>query len=184
MCITGSSRGWALLWAKKRRPARKIMPCYEDRNNKLSELGMSYRQYLSTDEWKIIRAKVLYSRPLCLICHHPATQVHHTDYEWDTLLGTVLEALAPLCKDCHTLIEMKTGVKISLSEANRILLKLMRYNSTTRAWLDGYKKRYKEKQERDLTLLTNTNRRNAKKKKVGGTKHGSWKRWLKLNGHK
>jgi hypothetical protein len=103
------------------------MKCYQNRNDRLSDLGLSYSEYLATPEWAVIRGKVFDKFSLCAGCNKKASCVHHTDYDWDTLLGLCLDALIPLCDDCHKHIEFfENGLKCSLRCANKRLRKLIK----------------------------------------------------------
>lgn len=117
-----------------RKPRKPLMKQYQERNDRLSELGISYQEYLKTPEWADIRKKVLLLRPNCLICANKANQIHHTDYDWETLLGTNLIALASLCEKCHKYIEFdEKGNKHPLYLANRTLRKAIQQVGTDEA---------------------------------------------------
>lgn len=121
MAIIGA---WRIKYIKsKKRKPRKKMPCYADRNARLAELGYSgYREYLKSDDWKRIRDKRLAAHPACLICESNATQVHHLDYSFPTLLGLIKSRLVPLCGKCHEGIEFADGKKSTLEQANAALM--------------------------------------------------------------
>lgn len=61
----------------------------------------SYTAYLSTDAWRMIRAKVLKrDNNLCQGClENPATQVHHLTYEH--VFNEFMHELISVCKSCH-----------------------------------------------------------------------------------
>lgn len=127
-----------------RKPRKRIYRCYRQRNDRLTNLGMTYYQYLATPEWKKIRELILTQSPNCLICESKASQVHHTDYQWDTLLGLCLHGLVPLCGTCHHRIEFKGKRKCNIAEANKILLRELEKVKTDQAkkWLARYRVRF------------------------------------------
>lgn len=89
----------------------------------LGRLGFStYREYLQSDLWKRIRARVM-SREggKCRVCGVKATQVHHKDYGDEVMAGEDLKRLVPLCGKHHDEIEWCEGRKCKLYEANRRL---------------------------------------------------------------
>lgn len=139
--VHGSSKAWsAVKWKQAKIKQRKLMACYQKRNDKLSELGLPYCEYLKTDEWQNIRSEILTKDSSCLVCGHSASQVHHTDYEWDTLLGLCHAALISLCDRCHKDIEFDGTRKRTLDEANDTLLNKLQTVSTHRSkcWLAAY----------------------------------------------
>ena len=94
----------------------------------LKHLGFAdYADYLQSDLWKTIRAKVLRKHPKCRAgCGgNPATQVqvHHKAYTEVNLRGFALLGLVAICSACHETIEFEGGVKNSLSAANAKLNK-------------------------------------------------------------
>ena len=76
---------------------------YQYRADNLRHIGfMSYRAYLHSDLWKVIRASVLTAEPQCQKCYvKTATQVHHRSYDLATLRGDDLRSLSALCSRCH-----------------------------------------------------------------------------------
>lgn len=83
---------------------------YGLRRERLSALGYpTYKSYLGSDLWKGIREKILPCQ--CRLCANPAKQIHHLDYETDTLQGIRTEALIPVCGKCHRAIEFSHGNK-------------------------------------------------------------------------
>lgn len=139
--IRGSSKAWSVVKSKQVKiKQRKRMLCYQQRNDRLSELGLPYREYLKTDEWQAIRREVLAKDDNCLVCSRQANQVHHTDYEWDTLLGLCRDALISLCNGCHEAVEFDGTRKRTLDEANIALLSKLQSAGTQRSkdWLAAY----------------------------------------------
>lgn len=97
---------------------------YIDRDATLASLGFrSYAAYLRSKMWRNIRANVLAKAKGCACCGADATVVHHRDYEADTLRGARLNALVPLCEDCHTYAE--TDGEHTLADANARLDRLI-----------------------------------------------------------
>lgn len=84
--------------------AKKI---YEKRDLNLLAMGYrSYGEYLKSDLWKTTRAQVLgFFGDKCHFCGRDAEEVHHSNYNLETLKGQGLYALFslyPVCKECHT----------------------------------------------------------------------------------
>jgi hypothetical protein len=72
--------------------------------DKLADLGFaSYRDYLNSALWAGIRSRVYDVKGrTCIRCkERPATEVHHTKYDDDTLAGRSIISLVPVCRDCH-----------------------------------------------------------------------------------
>lgn len=95
---------------------------YQDRNDTLKFMGYaSYAEYLASPLWTSIREKVYkYKGTKCVLCNKDATCVHHRGYGLDTLEGTNLTPLVPLCNGCHMRIEFKSkGDKRSLKGVER-----------------------------------------------------------------
>lgn len=88
---------------------------YEARNQVLKSLGFaSYEAYLESPLWKKIRKKVMKrDRNTCQMCYGHATEVHHIQYDRDTLTGKSCRYLIAYCRDCHEALELKDGVKLS-----------------------------------------------------------------------
>lgn len=84
----------------------------------------SYQEYLQSDRWKRIRAKVFRKCGKCKVCGNKAEVVHHKNYDEKTLRGDCLKSLVPLCHSCHYKMEFtQYNKKNQLSEANRKLRK-------------------------------------------------------------
>ena len=64
---------------------------------------MSYKCFLQTDYWQIVRGKVLYDRgSACELCSsRDALNVHHRTYEYHGEEHSHLESLVLLCQPCH-----------------------------------------------------------------------------------
>lgn len=117
--------GWRMRYKKKKPPKKPLMKCYESRNEKIGTLGYSgYVEYLKSDDWKKIRAEKLRWYPSCLLCSHPANQVHHTSYAYEVLLGMFPQLLVTLCEKCHGAIEFSGSRKRTLKQANAELYRL------------------------------------------------------------
>lgn len=100
---------------------------YQTRDDILLRLGfVSYKEYLNSDLWKLIRArgfKVHGNK--CKICGQETNILHHKNYEWEILSGKTVNGLVPLCKTCHYHIEFSGGRKMSLDQANNKLAKYL-----------------------------------------------------------
>ena len=106
----------------------RIGSTYEKRDIALRSLGYpDYWFYLQSELWADIRNRVLdRDGQLCVACRTLASQVHHTDYFEDTLLGTRLDALVSICRRCHEAIEFQgPSGKRTLKRANLKLVELM-----------------------------------------------------------
>lgn len=92
---------------------------YEARNKFLAELRFKdYKSYLKSKLWAKVRAKVFKKKGrVCEICHAHATEVHHSRYHKNDLLGRNLKFLHPICGDCHKNIEFDGEKKLTLKRA-------------------------------------------------------------------
>lgn len=92
---------------------------YEARNIFLRQLKFKdYKSYLKSRLWKKVRGKVFKKKGCaCEICGNYATEIHHSRYHKNDLLGRNLKFLHPLCRDCHYSIEFDGEKKLSLKEA-------------------------------------------------------------------
>ena len=83
----------------------------------------SYQEYLKSDLWKSIRARVLErDNYKCRLCGKHATQVHHRHYGIRTMKGKTLTHLMSVCGGCHQKIEIDCeGKKRSKSAAEEWL---------------------------------------------------------------
>lgn len=92
---------------------------YYSRNLILKEIGFdSYKDYLKSNLWKNIRQEVLTrDKNNCQICGCHGTQVHHSRYHKNDLLGNNLKFLHCLCGECHHKIEFKEDKKVWMDEA-------------------------------------------------------------------
>jgi hypothetical protein len=90
---------------------------YRDRARNLKALGYaSYRDYLHSDTWRLIRAKVLARTPICEVCSKNfATQVHHSVYNQAVLKGDDLLPLFAVCGGCHFKAEFRNRDKKKIS---------------------------------------------------------------------
>lgn len=101
------------------------MSAYTERNKILRKMGFNnYKHYLKSPLWKSIRDKQINSKPRCYCCGKTATQVHHTKYTADILLGTKLQEndIVSICSKCHYKSEFtKIDKKRSMNVANGIV---------------------------------------------------------------
>src|SRR5687768_429231 len=108
---------------------------YSERITNLQALGfLSYKLYLESPLWNIIRREVLYRDEVtCKALRCPnrkarrqvPKQVHHLSYSEPTLLGIDPSQLVTLCGDCHERAEYTRGRKLSLEESRRKTLRLV-----------------------------------------------------------
>mgnify|MGYP003945754463 CR=1 FL=1 len=122
----------------KRRRVRTrsdVVVNYAERNEILAEIGFaSYGAYLASDLWKSIRIEVFRLKgQRCSLCGNLAFQVHHTDYCMETLLGTDLSGLAPICEPCHDEVEVdEDGDKRTGAESQRKFRQMLASNRKRR----------------------------------------------------
>lgn len=106
--------------SKRRKLFRKQRGAtYESRNAILRAIGFrSYSEYLQSDLWKRIRAKVFRVKGrFCMLCSRPADVPHHNRYHRHDLLGWTLKYINPLCNKCHHEIEFLGDKKVPLKSA-------------------------------------------------------------------
>ena len=117
---------------------------YATRNELLIAFGYrTYKQYLKSDEWKAMRARVFEQYQECICCTTSAQVVHHVKYDSATLLGLHTLNLAPLCRACHERMEIdEAGDKAALSRANTLMFEMARKKDPKQLWLTRF---YKER---------------------------------------
>lgn len=83
------------------------MNAYQLRTHNIRLLGFkNYMDYLFSPLWRRIRWRALErDRRMCQVCKNRATQVHHDDYELNTMLGHSIDGLRSVCNRCHKRIE-------------------------------------------------------------------------------
>lgn len=90
--------------------------------NPYSFIGfVSYNDYIKSDLWKEIRIIVLRRDGFkCRVCSgKKKIQVHHKNYELETLTGKNIEGLITLCEEHHKLLEFnEDGTRKGLSKSN------------------------------------------------------------------
>jgi hypothetical protein len=107
-----SKIGGAMKGRKKGRvsPEERRRRVYRERNLNLRAMGFaSYKEYLRSDLWRSIRARVLEAHPDCFACGGTATQVHHRTYRKKDLEGRDLRKLFAVCASCHERCEFRDG---------------------------------------------------------------------------
>jgi len=118
----------------------------------LKALGYrNYKDYLSSNLWRKLRSKAIKtSGGLCCCCGEAATEVHHRNYDLETLKNGGDFSLVPLCNACHHLAEFDTnGRKRTTQQANRFLDGVKgagRFN--TRRYLEEHNKAWKKAQRK------------------------------------
>lgn len=84
--IHGSRYGWHALKKKSAGLKKEKLKRYEERKSVFSALGYrNYQEYLASDDWKAVRNQHLALNPTCVCCEAPATQVHYTACDENTL---------------------------------------------------------------------------------------------------
>lgn len=94
-------------WHEERKNEnRNLWESVNERNSETSKFA-KYSNYIQSNEWKIIRKKVLIrDNNLCQVCKkNSAEEVHHLTY--DNLFREELEDLLSVCKTCHKEIHKK-----------------------------------------------------------------------------
>jgi hypothetical protein len=97
---------------------------YQQRDDLLRRLfGQTYQEYLASLLWDKIRTEIMRrAAGRCHLCHNVATQVHHSKYTRENLLGTNLKGLNAICATCHRGIEIKDdGTKRTPEEVAAVL---------------------------------------------------------------
>jgi hypothetical protein len=140
--VRGSRKAWAAANAK-RKPGRKTpMLCYERRKENVQAVGYtSYQDYLKSDEWARLRYVTLQRWPYCLLCRKPSSQVHHLNYNVETLLGRCQDSFVCLCDDCHRAIEFDGSRKRVLRSANKELVRLAQL-ARQGGWICAMRRRF------------------------------------------
>lgn len=116
-------------YAKRRGPRCTEHDAYKQRDVVLFRMGFaSYRDYLKSQLWKVIRDAKLAVDPRCEICDGSlANQVHHIAYNREVLQGKNRRKLVSTCGDCHTKIEFHSdGRKRSFESAYKKTRQLLR----------------------------------------------------------
>lgn len=98
---------------------------WNNRDKRLASIGLTYAEYLKSDEWKKIRSKAskrdIYKK--CKKCDsHKNINLHHKHYKW---IGThhAMQAIVPLCKNCHQIVhDIAKNDNITVQSATNILL--------------------------------------------------------------
>lgn len=102
---------------------------YDERDRFIRDIGFSsYRDYLASDLWRSIRARVYAAKGRkCVLCPQDASQLHHDRYHANDLLGKTLEFIHPLCEMCHKRIEFdEDGRKVKMKVARAVFKRLVR----------------------------------------------------------
>lgn len=116
--------------AKKKRPKSKATGKYLQRNKSLPYLGYSsYRDYLRSSDWSVIRKDKMTNCPNCECCGKPASCIHHYCYHDSVLLGLYPALLVSVCNCCHKQIEFdEYKQKRSLESSQKHLHWMLRSN--------------------------------------------------------
>ncbi len=82
------------------------------------ETVTSYRKYLSTVHWSIVRAKKLLLNPKCEKCKTPILlNIHHKTYK--RLGRELLTDLITLCEDCHCKLHKELKKKKTIARKTK-----------------------------------------------------------------
>lgn len=110
---------------------RKYLPdehnAYKQRDECLFRLGFaSYRDYLNSQLWTVIRTAKLESNPNCELCDNVANHVHHQSYRLETLIGKNIKPLVSLCEPCHRRVEFRPdGTKRNFEAVMKTVRRLL-----------------------------------------------------------
>ena len=113
---------------------------YIERKITLRRLGYAtYKEYLKSFIWSCIKDTAKeYFGEYCYCCGALWTELHHSKYDYRTMMGLSFENLYPLCHRCHKNIELREPR--GLQQAMIRLLKKARENSGFEI-LDGRRNR-------------------------------------------
>lgn len=109
---------------------------YRERNRNIRAMGFkNYADYLKSELWIGIRARVLAERPFCEGCSKDATQVHHSAYRKKDLEGRDLRRLHSVCGGCHFKAEFRrrNHEKLNPKQATTKLKQIARANAQKRS---------------------------------------------------
>lgn len=86
---------------------------YKIRDDILKNIGFqSYKEYLKSDIWKIIKDQAIIKFGIkCKICHNNTKIYHHTMYNEEVLSGNDISSLIPICNSHHYKIEFNNDKK-------------------------------------------------------------------------
>jgi hypothetical protein len=125
-------RSRAIVAVRKRDKDRRISPnptTYRERNALLKTLGFrTYKDYLESWLWQEIKRKAFALHGYaCVFCKEKSILLHHKSYHRKVLLGEDLTPLAPMCRECHEMVELDSnGKKRRLKQAQAMFLAMMR----------------------------------------------------------
>jgi hypothetical protein len=116
---------------------QKLSQPYKNRDEKLRNMGFdSYRDYLQSELWRLIRAAVIErDNGICCLCNGEAKTAHHTCYTKAALSGRSIEGLIAICHSCHKFIERsQEGYKTRLNDSRQWAKYLARRNGVRLIW--------------------------------------------------
>jgi len=89
-------------------PIERRIRAYRERNRILRSRGYNtYAEYLKSELWQSIRARVLAQSRECYACGGYANQAHHHSYRKPDLDGRDIRRISPICHRCHKIIEFR-----------------------------------------------------------------------------
>lgn len=103
------------------------MSAYAQRDMHLKSMGYrSYKEYLHSDLWNVIRQLVLMrDGGVCQCCGDVAEQVHHDRYDIEVLRGRNVKPLYAMCRKCHELVEFRDNAKRHYKSSRKVLQRLL-----------------------------------------------------------
>lgn len=115
-------------------------------------MSEAYTAYLKTQAWKRLRKRILKRDGWrCRSCGGPATQVHHEDYQPETMRGERPERLYSLCGACHEAVSLDM---FGLKRAQREVTDLTRLLATPEAPRPPWSRRHRRDRPRRRHKLT------------------------------
>lgn len=127
--IYRDGKGRGRYWRDK----KSNLPEVEERS--FHRLGFaSYSSYLNSSMWAIVREMVFEKKGrFCCVCNAPASQIHHTRYGMQELVGKALRHLHPICDACHNAVEFEDGKKVDIYVARAKFWRMFEAHSRTAA---------------------------------------------------
>lgn len=157
------------------------------RNATLLTMGFkSYREYLESSLWATIRERV-YRKcgRQCTLCEYQAEVLHHIGYSKETLLGSDLKSIVPLCRSCHEKVEFDgNGKKRTFVGAHTAYVRLLKKTKkipgtnpvANKCKYCGSQAKKGERTCRACnTVHARRARRNERRKALGISKRGFWR---------
>jgi len=123
-CVCGAE--WSVCKNKRIR-AGIVTRMWNKRTGNAPKAKPRYSEYLESDLWKTIRAKVLLRDGcICRVCRSKAIVVHHRNYNTATMSGDDLDSLISLCKSCHKRVHRdESGKRLGVRDTEANLVRML-----------------------------------------------------------